>query len=563
MKLNKIWITAAIVGTVGATSCKKEGFIDYNTNPGTIYNLKPEEQFANGVIATFEADYEYFYDYYRIMMPWMQYHTNVSGNGKAFMTEVGNFNQRRGYFYSRVGNVLTDVQKIIDAKPADEKARYENQRAIATILKVYYAVYTTDINGSMPYTQAFQARYGGTMTPPYETQQALYDLFESELKASINTLKTATGQVPYEKADMFYLGVPQQWVKAANALRVRLAMRLMKRDAAKARTIAADALAIAGDNFDSNADNMDFVTSNEHASAGSNWDPTGANFRAPKSLVDFMYKTNDPRIRLLFQKNNYTQENFDLAKAQGKLPASAVWNPRQYVGSFASPDAAVAPENAKFYTTRTIVKNGANLVLDTLSRIQYRLFSPGSSSGSGNVTFPLLTYAELCFHRAELAMRNIVGTPAEAENWYEKGVKASMNYYNQMAKDAAVLEYTEVTDAEINAAYNAPEVKWDAARGLEQIAAQAYINFFKQANEGWSLYKRTGYPNAASTIFPVERIMADGVEQVMPRRAIFNIPVSTDRNYVNAKAAYDEMAKDAEFGNSPTDIYGRVWWDKK
>ncbi len=556
-------MAAAIAGTVGATACKKEGFISYNTNPGTIYNLKPEEQFANGVVATFEADFEYFYDYYRIMMPWMQYHTPQNGNGKTFMSEVGNFNQRRGYFYSRVGNVLTDVQQIIDAMPAGEKDKYQHERAIATILKVYYAVYTTDINGSMPYTNAFQARYGGTMTPTYDNQQGLYNTFENELKASINTLKTASGQASYGNADMFYKGDAQSWVKAANALRVRIAMRLMKRDAAKAKSIATEALANAGDNFGSNADNLDFVTSFEHTGSGNNWDPTGAIFRAPKAMIDFLYSTNDPRLRMMFQKNSYTQENFDLAKAQEKLPPTAVFNPRQYVGSFASPDAAADPANAKYYTTRTIRKNGADLVLDTLSRIQYRLFCPGSNGGTGKVTFPLLTYAELCFYRAELAVRSVVGAPGDAEAWYEKGVKASMAYYSQIAKDAAVVEFSEATGAEIDAAYNAPKVKWAAANGLEQIAVQSYINFFKQANEGWSVYKRTGYPSATSTIFPWERVMADGVEQVMPRRAIFGIPVSTDRNYVNAKAAYDDMAKDPEFGQGPTDILGRVWWDKK
>ncbi|WP_341835103.1 SusD/RagB family nutrient-binding outer membrane lipoprotein [Chitinophaga pollutisoli] len=563
MKLNKIWMAAVVAGTVGATACKKEGFISYNTNPGTIYNLKPEEQFANAVVATFEADFEYYYDYYRIMMPWMQYHTSQNGNGKTFMAEVGNFNQRRGYFYGRVGNVLTDVQKIIEAMPAGEKDKYQHQNAIATILKVYYAVYTTDINGSMPYTQAFQARYGGTMTPVYDNQQNLYNTFEAELKSAIATLKSASGQASYGNADMFYKGEAANWVKAANALRVRIAMRLLKRDATKAKTIATEALANAADNFAGNADNLDFVTTGEHTGSQNNWDPTAAIFRAPKSLLDFLYTTNDPRLRMFFQKNSYTQENFDLAKAQEKLPPTAVFNPRQYVGSFASPDAAANPVNAKYYTTRTIRKNGADLVLDTLSRVQYRLFCPYSNGGTGRVTFPLLTYAELCFYRAELAARSIVGAPGEAEGWYEKGVKASMAYYSQMAKDAAIVEYSEATDAEINAAYDAPKVKWNAATGLEQIAVQSYINFFKQANEGWSVYKRTGFPNPTSTIFPWERVMADGVEQIMPRRAIFNIPVSTDRNYTNAKAAFDDMAKDADFGQGPTDIYGRVWWDKK
>jgi hypothetical protein len=561
-------LVAGLSAVISLASCKKSSFIDYNTNPTTLYTITPEQQFTDGAIAMFDADFEYYYDYYRIMMPWMQYHTPQNGNSKTFMSDVGNFNQRRGYFYSRVGNVLTDVQKLIEALPEAEQAKRVHQKAIAQILKTYYAFYTTDINGSIAYAEAFQARYGGTVTPKFETQQQLFDIFDKELKDNIALLKSTpvAGQTNYGNADLYYQGNAQKWVKAANALRLRIAMRLMKRDAAKLKTIATEVLATASDLFQDESDNLMFITSANHAGANSNWDPAPGIFRATKSLVDFMWETGDPRIRIFFQKNSYTQENFDLAKAQGKIGAAAVWNPRQYVGSFANPDSAASPQKVQFYTTRTIVKNNANTVLDTLSRIQYRLFSPAvtdpsnATVGTGQITFPMLTYAELCFYRAELAARNI--TTEVAADWYEKGVKSSLKYYSTMGDKAKIFSFTAITDGEINTYYNTTKVKYDPAKALEQITAQSFIHFFKQANEGWSLYKRTGMPNSA-TILPLETILADGVEQKVPRRALLSVPLETDRNFANAKAAIDEMAKDPDFGAGPADIQGRVWWDKK
>ena len=43
-------------------------------------------------------------------------------------------------------------------------------------------------NGSMAYTEAYQARYGGTLTPKYDTQAELFDLWEKQLKETVETL---------------------------------------------------------------------------------------------------------------------------------------------------------------------------------------------------------------------------------------------------------------------------------------------------------------------------------------------------------------------------------------
>jgi hypothetical protein len=131
-----------------------------------------------------------------------------------------------------------------------------------------------------------------------------------------------------------------------------------------------------------------------------------------------------------------------------------------------------------------------------------------------------------------------------------------------MAELAKLPDFVAVTDAEITAYENSPGVKFDATNGLALIASQAFVNYFKTPNEAWAILKRLGMPNA-TTPLALEVMKASGVTQVIPRRAALNVLPETDRNQANNKAALAEMATNPDFGNGPSDVFGRVWWDKK
>ena len=532
----KSFIVAAAYVALLLTGCKKDDFVEDNTNPETLYDVPPANQFLNATISIHDRDFEWYYDFYRRIMPWMQMSTATAGNGKTFIEDAGNFNQRYGNLYVNVGNKLYDANKLIDNLPAEERPKYAQMKAINNILLVYYTFYVSDINGSIPFSEAFQARYGGTLTPKYDTQEQLFNTFDVMLKENLAVLKStpAVTQQSLGNYDLYYGGNVANWIKAANALRLRLAMRYMKRDPNKMKTIATEVLSSpAAELMSSNADSW-VLDARANFASGGNWNPDG--FRAPRATVDFMLENNDPRIRLYYQKNKWGQ----------------------YVGSYASPDASASPQNSRLYTT-----------VDTLSNLQYRLFQASFNNGTGTNHFPVITFADFAFMRAELAARGVAG--ANAEQWYNTGVTASIKQYDQWAKDANIIErnangvyvsnYVAITDAEIANYLTQPDVKYTPALALEQIAVQAYLNFFKQPNEAWALYKRTGYPNS-TTVLPLERILADGVEQFPPRRAPISVLAPTDLNFVNNQAAISEMSKDASFGQGPSDVFGRVWWDK-
>lgn len=553
-----------MAGTLVFSGCQKESFVETNVNPEALTNVPPGSQFLNASLNIHNRDFEAFYDYYQRIMPWMQYSTGLTGNGQNFTQVYDNFGNRYNPLYTGVGNTLTDVEKLIGNFSAEEQPRYVHMIRISRILKAYYAFYVSDIYGSIPYSEAFQARYSGIRTPKYDMQQELFTTLDAELKESIATLKVAqpVPQVALGTNDQYYAGNVQQWVKAGNALRLKIAMRLTKRAPATLKAIATEVLASpATDLMSSNTDGWVFVAPASFTEGG-NWNPE--NLRASKPLVDFMWNTRDPRLDAFYTPNSYSQANIDLLIADRQLPAGTKESARRYVGGFTSPDSARQTQNVqRFYSYRYITAGGVRSTLDTLSFIQRRLFQPSyadnGTAGTGRVYLPVITYADFCLMRAELAATGV--TAENAKTWYDSGVTASLDWYDMVAQGSALTNYTAMTAAEKTAYLAQPTVAFTAAKALDQIASQQYIHFLKQPSEGWATWKRTGFPNTTSTV-ALPRLISNGAVLTVPRRAPLGLPSPTEPNYINRKAAYDEMAKEAGFGNSPQDATGRVWWDR-
>lgn len=565
-----LWAWVIALTCITLYSCKKEDFVELNTNPVLLDQITPEQEFMDASIRLNTDRLEWYYDNIRGIMPWMQMSTSQNGNGLSFISESGNMrNVRYGLFYPSVGGSLTDIEYMISQMPEEEKAKRANQAAIAGIVKAYYAFYVSDINGSIPYSEAFQGKYGGTFTPKYDTQPELFDLLDAQLKTNVATLTSTptVAQTSYGDRDLFFGGDETKWIRTANAIRLRMAMRLMKRDPAKMATRVQEILQQT-EQMGSNDDSWVFEANATYA-AGGDW--SALTFRAPKPTVDFMYSNSDPRIRFYYQPNYYTEENFELAKAQGKIAANAVYDNRRYYGAPTNPETSAAAPAQQFFSSVTISKVGStgltgNLALDTLSNLQPRLFAAGENSGTGVNFFPMVTYADFCFMRAELAARAVTGE--NAKEWYDKGITASIEMYDDMANRAKITDrenvsnYIEATDAEIAAYLAQPAVAYNQSIGLDQIACQAYLNFFKQPNEAWALYKRTGLPNTNSQI-KMESMVIEGAVQQIPRRASLPFPSPSNLNFQNITSAYTDMQKDPDFGSGSSDIFGRVWWDKK
>ena len=557
-------------------SCTKKELAKLNTDPDILASAPPAGLFLSATLYT-QNSFEYYYDLNRFIFPISQIFTNSSkGVSSNTLTEGNTLQYRYNDFYSAsttngVGNYLTDAERQFKKLTAAQQAARTSWIPIFHILKAYYAFYVSDVYGSVAYTQAFQAKEG-ILQPTYNSQQELFDTLDLQLKAAVATLKTAAASSSETQLGSYdlYFGTKAdeitKWIKAANSLRLKIAMRLMKRDAAKMASIATEVLSDAVGVMASNDDNWLFTPNNSYTGgAAGNWDPfsSGGGGKGIKGTIDFMWNNTDPRIHLLYKYNNYTQANINTAIAAGKLSAGTTEPTRRYVGSYASFDAANASANSRLQNTVSV--NGS-LTLDTLSSIQDRLISPGNkdssgSNGTGSATFILISYADVCLMRAELAARGV--TSDNTQTWYEAGITASIGMYDAIATQAKVTGwgYKAAGSTETTAYLASTDVAYNSAKALEQITTQEYINYFLQPNEAWALVKRTGYPNASTTLV-YETFMVNGSTAPYPRRATINYPSESSDNYANQKAAIDAMAADADFG-VPADNTGRVWWDKK
>ncbi len=551
--------------------CSRSKFAQDNTNPDAVLSVAPEYELTAGQLPIYNNSYEAFYDFYEYIRPWTQLWVPAGGNigGLGNFTSIANGNNRYGNFYVNVGPPLKDVQHLINIAPPATQAKYVYLGAIANINMVQYAFYVTDPNGSMPYTQALEARYTDNLTPVWNDQQSLFDTLDAQLKADVALLETpqTTPQDTGGTNEIVFQGSTRKWIMAANSLRLRMAMRLMKQNPSQLTSIANQVLADPVGLIDNPSDEWVFTSGPNFEStdgSNSNYNPIGhdGNQCLEMNVVNFMNTTGDPRRRALLQPSGITsQAMFDSAQAQGQIPAGETWDGLTYRGQYANPDEGKVAEKAYYFRTLTFSFNNVQQQINYPSVIQpYILFSE-YNNGNGLNVFPVITYADVCFMRAELILRGLSNDGASAQALYQAGITASLMDFDAWATLAQTPGYTPLAAGEVTSYLAAPGVAWQAGNALEQVLDQEYINLYMNPNEAWAQIKRTGYPSATGNIMPIEALTSGGNPVVMPRRYEPMFPLLGDLNYNNAINAIDAELALPGFG-AANDITGKVWWDE-
>ena len=184
---------------------------------------------------------------------------------------------------------MLDLQILIDRAAAEGATHYQG---IFHILQAYNLVTMTDLWGDIPYSTAL--RGAANTTPTYDAQSAVYASANGLLDAAIAVLTAPAQGLKPGADDLVFGGKAANWVKAANALKARMAIHLAKKDAqAAGAALTALAGAIA-----SNADDMQFNFGDVETS-GNPW----YQFNTQRSgdltfgvkLSAIMNSTNDPR----------------------------------------------------------------------------------------------------------------------------------------------------------------------------------------------------------------------------------------------------------------------------
>lgn len=553
------YITVVAITAIFFSGCRKD-FGEVNTNPTivTTPDVKYLFTYSQQRVMTYDGG-EWVWEGMEQLMRFTQH---ITSSPYEFTSNV---NARYGIFYTGILPNLFEIRRQIAALP--DKDRYRHMEAMTYIVQVLHGIKVTDMNGSIPYTDAIQGRYDGNYSPKYDTQETLFNTWLSELDNAIAALSSGSSdQITYGTSDIFYLGDNQKWIQLANTLKLRIAARWENQNAAKTAEIFKQVIQDPNGPIASDAAQLSFSAS-DFSIFGNDINYRSVRY-ASTSILNFMKAADDPRIPIYFEANDLEDGTYldTLAKYGASLPAfidpadpwidyqggPADWTVNPTVAAYISEALAVGNNDLGNTVTRYFL----------ISPINRRFFSPRYSGGTGNYTNALVTNAESCLLVAEFIEKGYgagVDTKGSAEDWYKKGVTSSLKTMNAIAvtaqSGAGLSTDATTADAEIDAYLNGPEVAFNGSNDLERIYVQQYLNLYRNANEAYVFIRRTGYPNNNSTYYPREEF-----NEQIPRRWWRSDPGEVNRD--NWSAAMSEQGFTPNAQDLPTLSSERVWYDK-
>ncbi len=535
MNLTK-YISYALIAVLTVTlfSCNLDKFEEYNTDP---YSVTPEHQkgdwlYLGGYITQMEKSIysnanNWDWDFQiaqnlgaDIFSGYMAPPTPFNGDkNNANYNLMGGWNLWSFKIYNE--RVMAPWLKL--KKLTKDKDEFLEIYAVANILKVTAMMRNTDTYGPIPYS-----KYGeGGVSVAYDSQESVYMQFIQELDEAQKILRDffesdRKDVKAIQLYDIVYQSDYKKWMRYANSLRLRLAVRISKVKPELARQEAEKALKDEYGVIENNKDN--FIVSTKTMKNPLNILAYAYNdIRMSADMESILLGLNDPRIEVFF------------AKATDKDPKI---NGR-YVG----------------------VRQGINVLNKGIREGYSNLGEAWKMGNEFNNDICLLNAAEVCFLRAEGALRGwkMGGT---AKDLYEEGIKHSFEYWKVGSPDTYTQGTTKPTNyvdpkaPEYNAdAASTVTVKWDDGASkeelLEKVITQKWISIFPDGQEAWTEFRRTGYPKQ----FPMAVNNSAGI--IDSNIKIRRLPFSEDE-YRDNKA---EVEKAITLLGGPDNGATQLWWD--
>ncbi len=479
-------------------SCDKD-FEEININPTQANELDPAFQLARIQVSMSNNRYEYWRAQYIYCSTIIQHNaSNQSYWAGDKYNMIDSYSS--AWWDSSYPREVKNVTDLV-ARTADDPI-YVNFHAAARILRVYIMSRITDLYGDSPYFQAGKGFTEGVYFPEYDRQEDIYMDFFAELE-NAQKLFTSDASVLPLSGDVFLGSDTDKWKRFANSLRLRLGMRLTEVNPTLAQQQVE--AAIAGGVMQSNEDIVYLQHTQVETNGNSDVMAADDAFRMSEVMVNYLKATGDPRLPIWGMTYDADgNEQPDVATWKG-LPNGTDSN---------SPESEVYETFVRH--NRTTIK------------------SPESPSFH-------MTYSEVELLLAEAAVRGW-GAPLTAAEHFERGLRAGCEHVRWYPN-------ADIDDADIDAfvAANPLDVSSDEA-SLKHIATEQWVQFYQNAMEAFSNWRRTGYPELTPVNHPIGT-----TNGTIPRRLYY--PPSEKGINPNF-----DIAVDRQFGGV-NDLTGRVWWD--
>lgn len=524
MRTRLIQIMACLLSAISLIACTGK-FEEYNTdNTGFTDEQKTYDYNTFGVwLKVVQMGIYFNYDWGSGKNWHFQTMQNLSADMfcgymhdfKPFNAGQGNtvYNLQDGWngtmWDNTYGYILTEIKKTEDYS----RDKYPAFYAITKILKVEIMHRVSDYYGPIVYTK-FGESDAGVMP---DTQKDAYYAFFRDLEEAIGLLTDYDGEETFSRFDMIMpvnFRTFGEWIRFANSLRLRLAIRVAMADPEKAKVEARKSLTHPSGVLEDDAEVIAVSTSgtgysNPLGEINKAWGEVLMNANMESILTGY----KDPRLPRYFQ------------------PATGVGFSGEYRG----------------------IRQGTGF--------NHSRYSEHAKSTIAQTTDAILmTPAEVWFLRAEAALR---GWSAEdAGTCYTRGVQASFSQW-RVGEVASYLESDDLPNDFVdtfNPEYSVRAVcrvspRWDESASkelkLEKIITQKWIACYPEGCEAWAEQRRTGYPR----LFPVLVNKSNGKidTDAMIRRLNFSV------NIISGNPT--QYATLCEYLGGPDTGGTRLWWD--
>lgn len=422
-----------------------------------------------------------------------------------------------GYTYAYI---LPRIKKLEDSTFVDFPAIY----AVTKILKVEVMHRISDIYGPVIYTR-FDNK-NENYAP--DTQQEAYEAFFGDLDEAVTILQgytdKGTGVSYLPDFDILLDGRLPSWIRFANSLRMRLAVRIAMSDPEKARNEFLKSVYSEYGVFEQPGEVVSVSTRNGYQNPLGEINRVWGEVFMNASMESVLNGYEDPRREFYFEP---CSDDLELSDRKDRIPLRG-----RYKG----------------------IRQG--------TCFSHLLYASHSKIYVNQSTQPILmTAAEIWFLRAEAALRG--WTSENPGDCYREGVRTSFRQWgaegveNYLQSTRTGADYIDAFDPENDIeARCRVSPRWEESDSrevkLEKILTQKWLAVFPEGVEAWTEQRRTGYPR----LFPVRfNNSKDGCidTEIMIRRLNFPADLADTE-----PSLYQELVRAL---GKPDQAGSRLWWD--
>lgn len=424
------------------------------------------------------------------------------------------YNLQDGWNSAMWGHTYAYIFPQIHQSENATREKFPALLGITKILKVEVMHRVTDYYGPIIYTHF--ADHAANYQP--DTQQKVYHEFFNDLDTAVTVLSRHIAEHPdkaeFAPFDILMDGQYASWIKFANSLRLRLALRLATAEPGKAKEEFIKGFQNEYGLLSTADECVAVSTSGEYSNPLGELNRVWNETYMSAAMESILNGYEDPRLSVYFE------------------PCTAPQYRGQYRG---------IRQGTCF--SHTYYNSLSKLRID--QKTEAVLMSP----------------AEVWFLRAEAALRG--WTAEDAGNCYKNGITLSflqhglLEWDEYMESDNTAQDFHDTYDAgnDIKARCLVSP-RWieaaDNETKLEKIITQKWIAMFPEGCEAWTEQRRTGYPR----LFPVKHNNSKNGcidSEIMIRRLNFPGSLRTEN-----KEQYEELVK----ALAGADHAGtRLWWD--